>query len=129
MGRVQVGPSPWKTALINIQLSGRLVFFKTISKQESIADESLWADFRHTLQKVELLIIRAFSADPGIGMAGVLALAFVFDELDAKTLLRVGKMRHRTDRHLELPTTVGTGANSGHRSDPLNHRKIAIGRG
>jgi hypothetical protein len=41
MGRVQVGPSPWKTALINIQLSGRLVFFKTISKQESIADESL----------------------------------------------------------------------------------------
>ena len=38
MGRVQVGPSPWKTALINIQLSGRLVFFKTISKQESIAE-------------------------------------------------------------------------------------------
>jgi hypothetical protein len=34
IGRVQVGPSQWKTALINIQLSGRLVFFKTISKQE-----------------------------------------------------------------------------------------------
>ena len=32
--RVQVGPSQWKTALINIQLSGRLVLFKTISKQE-----------------------------------------------------------------------------------------------
>lgn len=34
IGRIQVGPSQWKTALINIQLSGRLVFFKTISKQE-----------------------------------------------------------------------------------------------
>jgi hypothetical protein len=34
IGRMQVGPSQWKTALINIQLSGRLVFFKTISKQE-----------------------------------------------------------------------------------------------
>ena len=44
-GVLQVGPSPWKTALINIQLSGRLVFFKKISKQESIA-ESLYADFQ-----------------------------------------------------------------------------------
>jgi hypothetical protein len=34
IGRLQVGPSQWKTALINIQLSGRLVFFKTISKQQ-----------------------------------------------------------------------------------------------
>ena len=34
IGRVPVGPSRWKTALINIQLSGRLVFFKTINKQE-----------------------------------------------------------------------------------------------
>jgi hypothetical protein len=34
IGRVPVGPSQWKTALINIQLSGRLIFFKTISKQE-----------------------------------------------------------------------------------------------
>jgi hypothetical protein len=34
MGRVQVGPSQWKTALINIQLPGRLVFFKTISKPQ-----------------------------------------------------------------------------------------------
>lgn len=34
IGRIQVGPSQWKTALINIQLSGRLVFFKTINKQE-----------------------------------------------------------------------------------------------
>ena len=32
--RAPVGPSQWKTSLINIQLSGRLVFFKTISKQE-----------------------------------------------------------------------------------------------
>jgi hypothetical protein len=34
IGRVQVGPSEWKTALINIQLSGRLVFFKTISQRQ-----------------------------------------------------------------------------------------------
>ncbi|MFY9559824.1 MAG: hypothetical protein WAQ52_06290 [Terriglobales bacterium] len=34
IGRIQVGPSQWKTALINIQLSGRLVFFKTINKQQ-----------------------------------------------------------------------------------------------
>jgi hypothetical protein len=34
IGRVQVGPSQWKTALIDIQLSGRLVLFKTISKQQ-----------------------------------------------------------------------------------------------
>jgi hypothetical protein len=34
IGRVQVGPAQWKTALINIQLSGRLVLFKTISKQQ-----------------------------------------------------------------------------------------------
>ena len=34
IGRVEVGPSQWKTALINIELSGRLVLFKTISKQE-----------------------------------------------------------------------------------------------
>jgi hypothetical protein len=31
---MQVGPSQWKTALINIQLSGRLVFFKTVNKQQ-----------------------------------------------------------------------------------------------
>jgi hypothetical protein len=34
IGRVEVGRSQWKTALIDIQLSGRLVLFKTISKQE-----------------------------------------------------------------------------------------------
>jgi len=34
IGRAQVGPSQWKTALIDIQLSGRLVLFKTVSKQE-----------------------------------------------------------------------------------------------
>ena len=34
IGRVQVGPAKWKTAVINILLSGRLVFFKTTNKQE-----------------------------------------------------------------------------------------------
>jgi hypothetical protein len=32
--RVPVGSLEWKTALINIQLSGRLAFFKTVSKQQ-----------------------------------------------------------------------------------------------
>ena len=34
IGRVPVSATQWKTALINIQLSGRLVFFKTVSKQQ-----------------------------------------------------------------------------------------------
>jgi hypothetical protein len=34
IGRVEVGPSQWKTALIDIQLSGRLIIFKTISKRQ-----------------------------------------------------------------------------------------------
>ena len=34
IGRIEVGSSQWKTALINIQLSGRLVFFKTIDKRQ-----------------------------------------------------------------------------------------------
>jgi hypothetical protein len=35
VGRVQVGPAQWKTALINIRLSGRMILFKTVDKQES----------------------------------------------------------------------------------------------
>lgn len=34
IGRVEVGPSQWKTALLNVQMSGRLMLFKTISKQQ-----------------------------------------------------------------------------------------------
>ena len=34
IGRVEAGRAQWKTALINIQLSGRLIFFQTIDKQE-----------------------------------------------------------------------------------------------
>jgi len=34
IGRAQVDTSEWKTTFVNIQLSGRMVFFKTISKQE-----------------------------------------------------------------------------------------------
>ena len=33
-GRKQVGPGQWKTNLINVQLSGKLVFFKTLNKQQ-----------------------------------------------------------------------------------------------
>jgi hypothetical protein len=34
IGRVRVDTSEWKTTFVNIQLSGRMVLFKTISKQE-----------------------------------------------------------------------------------------------
>ncbi len=33
-GRVEVGPQQWKTAFINIHFSGRVVLFKTISKDQ-----------------------------------------------------------------------------------------------
>jgi hypothetical protein len=51
IGRVQVGLSQWKTALINIQLSGRLVFFKTISKQQ----HETRSDFRAVSGDLSLL--------------------------------------------------------------------------
>jgi hypothetical protein len=34
IGRVEVEPARWKTALIHIQISGRLVFFKTVNQQQ-----------------------------------------------------------------------------------------------
>jgi hypothetical protein len=49
--RVQVGPLQWKTSLINIQLSGRLVFFKTISRQEY----ETRSDFREVSGDLNLL--------------------------------------------------------------------------
>ena len=42
LGRIEVGPSQWKTSRVHIQLSGRLAFFKTISKRQ---DETR-SDFR-----------------------------------------------------------------------------------
>jgi hypothetical protein len=51
IGRMQVGPSQWKTALINIQLSGRLVFFTTISRQQY----ETRSDFRAVSDDLSLL--------------------------------------------------------------------------
>ena len=34
IGRGQVGPLQWKTTLINVRLSGRMMLFKTVSKQQ-----------------------------------------------------------------------------------------------
>jgi len=51
IGRVEVGPLQWKTALIAIQLSGRLVLFKTISKHEF----ETRSDFRAVPDDVSLL--------------------------------------------------------------------------
>jgi hypothetical protein len=68
IGRVEVGPSQWKTALINVQLSGRLVLFKTISKQ----DYEIRSDFRAVpddlslSQANELTISRILPSAPEI---------------------------------------------------------------
>jgi hypothetical protein len=51
MGRVQIGPAQSKTAVINIQLSRCLVFFKTISKQEY----ETRSDFRAVSDDLSLL--------------------------------------------------------------------------
>jgi len=58
IGRVQVGPAEWKTAVINIQLSARLVFFKTISKQEY----ETRSDFRAVSGDLSLLEARQLLA-------------------------------------------------------------------
>jgi len=61
IGRMEVGPSQWKTALIDIQLSGRLVLFKTINKQEyetrsnfrAVPDDlSLWQANELTVSRI-----------------------------------------------------------------------------
>jgi hypothetical protein len=66
IGRVEVGASRWKTALIDIQLSGRLILFKTINKQEYqtrsdfravSGDLTLW-------QANELTVSRTVSSPP-----------------------------------------------------------------
>jgi hypothetical protein len=59
MGRVQVAPSEWKTSLIDIHISGRLVFFKTIAKRQyenrsdfrPVASDLSLADASHLLSR------------------------------------------------------------------------------
>jgi len=34
IARTQVGPGHWKTSLINVQMDGRILFFKTVNKQQ-----------------------------------------------------------------------------------------------
>jgi hypothetical protein len=60
---VQVGPLQWKTALIDIQLSGRLVLFKTISKQQHETRSDFFAvpDDLSLAQANELTISRVAS--------------------------------------------------------------------
>jgi hypothetical protein len=51
IGRVEVGPAQWKTALINVQLSGRLILFKTIAKQQY----EIRSDFRAVPDDLNML--------------------------------------------------------------------------
>jgi hypothetical protein len=63
LGRVQVGPLQWKTASIDIQLSGRLVLFKTVSKHEyqTTSDFRAVPDDLSLSQANELTIARIVS--------------------------------------------------------------------
>jgi hypothetical protein len=51
IGRSQVDASEWKTTFVNIQLSGRMVFFKTVSKQ----DYETRSDFRSVSSDISLV--------------------------------------------------------------------------
>jgi hypothetical protein len=50
IGRVQVGASEWKTAHIDIRMSGRLVLFKTVSKEQ----HEVRSDFRAVSEDISL---------------------------------------------------------------------------
>ena len=67
IGRAQVGPSQWKTALIDIQLSGRLVLFKTISKQQY----ETRSDFRAVSDDLSLSQANELTTLPEFGRAGI----------------------------------------------------------
>ena len=67
IGRVQVGPLQWKTSLLNIQLSGRMILFKTISKQQYEVRSNVRAvpgDLTLS-QANELLLSQVFHAPDG----------------------------------------------------------------
>jgi hypothetical protein len=70
IGRVRVGPSQWKTALLNIQLSGRMILFKTVSKQQF----EVRSDFREvpgdlTLPQANDLLVAPVVRTPGLAKA------------------------------------------------------------
>jgi hypothetical protein len=67
IGRVEVGPSQWKTALIDIQLSGRLVLFKTLNKQE----HETRSDFRAVPSDLTLTQARDLAVARVVGMPTV----------------------------------------------------------
>ncbi len=62
-------------------------------------------------------------------LAGILALAFVFGELDPETLLRVRNPLHGTQGHFELAIAKSTDADGGDGPHPFDHSKIAFWNG
>jgi hypothetical protein len=65
IGRVEVGSMQWKTSLVHIQLSGRMVLFKTVSKQqyETRSDFRLVPSDLSLSQANALLLTQPYSHD------------------------------------------------------------------
>jgi len=62
IARVEVGSTQWKTRLIDIQMSGRLVFFKTVSKQQ----HETRSDFRQVPSDLSLSDANALLLSPSV---------------------------------------------------------------
>ena len=66
-GRVEVGSMQWKTALIHIQLSGRMVIFKTVDKPQY----ETRSDFRLVPSDLSLSDANALLLSPSVSRAGL----------------------------------------------------------
>jgi hypothetical protein len=62
-------------------------------------------------------------------LAGTLAPALVFGELDPETLLRVANPLDRTTGHLERPIAKSTDSDGGDGAHPFDHPKITLWHG
>jgi hypothetical protein len=72
------------------------------------------------------LVVGCFFHNPRSGLAGVLAFALVFSELDPETPLRVGNPLHGGRGNLELPIAKSADSDSRDRAHPFDYSKIAF---
>jgi hypothetical protein len=79
--------------------------------------------------KQSRVVLRGLSHNRCRTLAGILALAFVFGELDPETLLRVGNPLHGTQGHFELAIAKSTDSDSGNGAHPFDHPKIVFWHG
>jgi hypothetical protein len=79
--------------------------------------------------KQSRVVLRGLSHNRCRTLAGILALAFVFGELDPETLLRVGNPLHGTQGHFELAIAKSTDSDSGHCAHPFDDPETALWHG